>query len=175
MLRVINISNLSLILVFFSFVIGPKISFGQEKLVFLNNYQQAKEFALLHGKPTLYYISYDSTCYECTKMDSILNSPEISNYLYENYIAVKLDFLKPDGQYIFKKHNLRTLPTLLVLDTSQMQAAVMEPDMKASDILRYFRYIREPKDRDIFYNYALDQKNIPFDKKRWTLYTEVTL
>ncbi len=147
-------------------ITGSLNSNGQDKLIFLNNYQQARDFALEHSKPTLYYITSDSTCLECIKMDSLLHRDEISSYLFENYINVKLDFLKPDGQYIFKKHNLRALPSLLILDVDQTQMAVLESDLNANEILRYLRYIRDPKIRDVFYRYALEQKDVPTDQKK---------
>jgi hypothetical protein len=139
---------------------------GQKQHVYLNNYQQAREFALEHKKPTLYFITADSTCTECNKMDSILNTEEITSYLFENYINVRLEFLKPDGQYLFKKHNLRTLPSVLILDEDQTQMAVLEPDLEAKEILRYLRYVRDPKVRDVFYRYALEQKNLTPEEKK---------
>lgn len=138
---------------------------GQKQHVYLNNYQQAREFAMEHKKPTLFFITADSTCTECNRMDSMLNTDEISSYLFENYINVRLEFLKPDGQYIFRKHNLRTLPSLLILGEDQSQMAVLEPDLEAKEILRYLKYVRDPKVRDVFYRYALEQKNLTPEEK----------
>jgi len=150
----------------FLFLTGLTRLNGQGELIFLSNYQQARDFAIQHHKPTLYYITSDSSCIECNKMDSVLKSQDLSKYLFENYINVKLDYLKPDGQYIFKKHNLRTLPSLLVLDENQVQMAVLEPDMQPNEMLRYLRYVRDPKIRDVFYRYALEQKDLPADQKK---------
>jgi hypothetical protein len=42
----------------------------------------------------------------------------------------------------------------------------LEPDLEAKEILRYLRYVRDPKVRDVFYRYALEQKNLTPEEKK---------
>jgi len=111
-------------------------SASAKKVDFTNNLAKAKKQAAAEGKP--YFIDFmASWCMPCRWMDeTTFSDPQVSNYINQNFIAVKVDIDDFDGFALKQQYNVKLLPTILFFDANGKLLAQYEESLAPTKMLK---------------------------------------
>lgn len=135
-------------------------SFGKAQdspFIFENIYEEALVYAEQSAKPVLFYF-HTPDCYTCSRLDSVLQTERLRQYLSLNFISVKINYDEPMGARLTNTFRIKSLPTLLFLDLEQRPLFKLSKDLSAENILKFARWTINPLSRNSEYEAAFEIK-----------------
>ncbi|MEM9917023.1 MAG: thioredoxin family protein [Bacteroidota bacterium] len=118
------------------------------RVKFINgNLNFAKEKAAQEGK--LYFIDfYASWCMPCRWMDeTTFSDRQLTTYVSENYIPVKIDIDDFDGYAYKQLYNIKMLPSILIFNSQGKLLAQYEESMAPSKLLKILQQHNIPQNK----------------------------
>lgn len=104
------------------------------KLQWLTNYEEAVNQSKASSKPIVLFFTGSDWCGWCTKLEQeVLNTDEFADEVKDKFIFVMLDFpmhkaldskLSAQNKELQKKFDVRSFPTIVVLNSQQQQVGV---------------------------------------------------
>ena len=104
---------------------------GHNGVTWLTNYEEAVDKAKSSSKPLILFFTGSDWCSWCNKLDKeVFDSQEFASITGDNYVFLKLDFplyspispqLSAQNKQLQKKYDVRSFPTLVILDSSAQQ------------------------------------------------------
>ncbi len=110
----------------------------------------AKDLAAREGK--LYMVDFvASWCMPCRWMEeTTFANPEVSKYLGENYVSVKIDIDDFDGFAYKQIYGIKILPSILIFNSKGELLAQYQESLSPSKMLSILQKYNQPKNRVAF-------------------------
>jgi thiol:disulfide interchange protein len=91
-------------------------------------------------KPVFIYV-YASWCGTCKQLKKNFKDEAVGNYYNANFIPFAIDGEKPEGVSIMKRYNIKSYPTLLIVDSNAKQLARTTGFMKPYILINFGRRV----------------------------------
>ncbi|MEL6926474.1 MAG: thioredoxin family protein, partial [Bacteroidota bacterium] len=117
------------------------------KVDFKTSLSSAKKQAAAEGK--LIFLDFvASWCMPCRWMDeTTFSNPQVSNYLNQHYVPVKVDIDDFDGFALKQQYNIRLLPTMLIFDSQGNLLGRFEESLAPTRMLQILKQYNQPANR----------------------------
>ncbi|BBI16502.1 thioredoxin family protein [Neochlamydia sp. S13] len=114
-----------------TFFITPAKGISTDSLQWMTNYEEAENLSRATFKPIILFFTGSDWCNWCSKLEQeSLDTPEFAQAVGDKFIFMRLDFpvnstlptpLAVQNKQLQKKYNIRSFPTLIILDGQQQK------------------------------------------------------